>query len=63
MSTGITYVRVSRFAELTGYTEKAARRKMEEGVWTEGKHFRRAPDGSVLINLREYEKWVEMGRA
>jgi hypothetical protein len=63
MSTGINYVRVSRFAELTGYTEKAARRKIEEGIWVEGTHYRRAPDGSVLMSLKGYEKWVETGRA
>ena len=63
MSPAINYVRVSRFAALTGYSEKATRRKIEEGIWVEGVHYRRAPDGSILMNLKGYEKWVEMGRA
>lgn len=63
MSISITYVRVSKFAELTGYTEKATRRKIEEGIWVEGRHYRRAPDGTIQINLQEYTRWVETGRA
>jgi hypothetical protein len=49
--------------ELTGYTEKAVRGKIYEGVWVEGKHFRRAPDGNICINLEAYEAWVEGGAA
>lgn len=53
------YVRLVKFAEETGYTEKAARRKIEDGVWIEGVHYRRAPDGTIHINMDEYVKWVE----
>lgn len=53
------YVRTKRFAELTGYTENAVRGKIQEGVWIEGVHFRRAPDGHILVDLRAYERWVE----
>ena len=31
--TGARYVRIKRFAELTGYTEKAVYRKIADGVW------------------------------
>jgi hypothetical protein len=48
------------FCTLTGYSEKAVRRKIEDGVWIEGKHYRRAPDGHVTMNLQEYYKWVEL---
>lgn len=53
------YVRLPRFEELTGYTQKAVRRKIEEGVWMEGREFRRAPDGHVLVDMEGYTKWVE----
>lgn len=33
------------FCQLTGYTDKAVRRKIEDGVWLQGRHFRKAPDG------------------
>lgn len=53
------YVRTKRFAEITGYSEAAVRGKIAEGVWIEGRHYRRAPDGHILVDLREYERWVE----
>jgi hypothetical protein len=57
------YVRVNKFAELTGYTDKAVRCKIAEGVWLEGKQWRRAPDGAILVDLVGYELWVEGNRA
>jgi hypothetical protein len=45
---------------ITGLTEKAIRRKMERGVWLEGKHWRRA-DGGIFIDMKEFEQWVVQG--
>lgn len=53
------YVRVRKFAELTGYTEKAVRCKIDAGVWVEPTHYRKGPDGAILMDLEAYEKWVE----
>ncbi len=53
------YVKLPKFEELTGYTEKAVRRKMEEGHWLQGKEYRKAPDGHILVDLEGYNKWVE----
>jgi len=44
---------------LTGYTVKAMQRKIERGDWQEGKVWRRAPDGRILIDLVGYHRWVE----
>lgn len=55
------YVRVKKFAELSGYTEKAVYHKIESGVWMEGREFRRAPDSAILIDLQGVERWVEGG--
>ncbi|MGC4080277.1 MAG: excisionase [Rubrivivax sp.] len=55
------YVRIWLAAQLTGYTEKAIRRKISEGVWREGKEYRKAPDGAVLISMAGYAKWAEFG--
>jgi len=57
------YVLIRVFCELTGYTEKAVRRKIEEGVWVDGQVVRRAPDGHVTVDLEGYERWVEGERA
>ena len=43
----------------TGLTEKAIRRKIEDGVWVEKVHYRRAADGHVFIDMRAFEQWVE----
>lgn len=53
------YVRIPKFCEFTGYTEKAVREKIRTGVWAEGLQYRRAEDGHILIDLQGYEKWVE----
>jgi hypothetical protein len=57
------YVTIPIAAAITGYSAKAIRRKIEAGVWLEGREFRRAPDGHVLISVKGYELWVERGRA
>jgi hypothetical protein len=44
---------------LTGYTVKAMERKIERGDWQEGRVWRRAPDGRILIDMVGYQKWVE----
>lgn len=56
------YVTIPIAAAMTGYSVKAIRRKIEAGVWLEGREFRRAPDGHVLISVKGYELWVERGR-
>lgn len=60
---GTDYVTVPVAAAMTGYSVKAIRRKIEAGIWVEGREFRRAPDGHVLISVKGYELWVERGRA
>jgi hypothetical protein len=44
---------------ITGYSVKAMERKIERGDWVEGKVWRRAPDGRILVDLIGYQKWVE----
>ena len=53
------YVLLPKFEQLTGYTVKACERKIAEGVWLEGREFRRAPDGRILMDLEGFERWVE----
>lgn len=47
------------FCAATGYTPKAVQRKIEDGVWIEDKHYIRARDGHITMNLQEYYRWVE----
>lgn len=55
----VRYVTLSAFELLTGYTEKAIRRKIEEGTWLDGCEYRRAPDGRILVDMEGYTRWVE----
>lgn len=57
------YVRLPLFERLTGYTQKAVRRKIESGAWVEGREYRRAPDGHIIIDLHGYQRWVEKSPA
>lgn len=55
----MNWVVIKKLAELTGYTENAIRAKIKQGVWLWGKHWRKAPDGRILFNLKAIEAWVE----
>jgi hypothetical protein len=44
---------------VTGYTVKAMERKIERGDWVEGRVWRHAPDGRILIDLVGFQRWVE----
>jgi hypothetical protein len=48
---------------LTGYSVKAMERKIERGDWQEGKVWRRAPDGRIVIDVLGYQRWVEGSKA
>jgi len=58
----VRYMTISKFSEVSGYTQKAIRRKIEEGVWIENRHYRRAPDNRVLIDVEGFKAWVEGAR-
>ncbi|WDD92826.1 excisionase [Burkholderia sp. FERM BP-3421] len=53
------YVTVALAAMVTGLTQKAIRRKIEDGKWIEGKEFRRSPDGGIFISIKGYQQWGE----
>jgi hypothetical protein len=47
---------------LTGYSVKAMERKIERGDWEEGRVWKRAPDGRILIDVLGYQRWVESSK-
>ena len=50
--------RIPLFCRETGYSEKAVARKIEDGVWVEGREYVRAPDGRLLIDTEGFNKWA-----
>lgn len=57
------WVTIKKFSELSGYSEEAARQKIKKNQWQNRLHFKRAPDGRLLINLVEISKWIESSEA
>jgi hypothetical protein len=54
---------ISLAALATGLTEKAIRRKIEDGKWIEGSEYHRDPDGRIWIDIEGVMKWVVSARA
>lgn len=52
---------IRRAAEALGLTEKAIRRKIEQGIWLEGRHYHRGPDGHLYIDIPGVQRWVRQG--
>lgn len=50
--------RIPLFCQETGYSEKAVARKIEDGVWVEGREYVRAPDGRLLIDMDGFNRWA-----
>lgn len=55
--TDLAIITAALYAELSGYTIKAIKRKVENKIWYAPIAFR-APDGELLININSVEKWI-----
>lgn len=54
--------RIPLFCQETGYSEKAVTRKIEDGVWVEGREYVRAPDGRLLIDMDGFNRWARQSQ-
>ena len=57
-SEGAGLVTVRKAAELIGLSEKAIRRKREEGIWLEGREIVVGPDMRLYVDIEAFQKWV-----
>lgn len=55
----IKYITISKFSELSGYSEDAIRSKIKRGDWPHGYVFIKAEDERILISLEGFNAWVE----
>lgn len=55
------FVTIKIFAAISGFTEKAIRRKIESGVWIERREYFRSPDSHIFIDREGVQKWVMRG--
>jgi len=56
------YITIALAAVITGLSEKAIRRKIEDGKWLEGREYVRSPDGGIFISMTGYKRWVEQAK-
>lgn len=55
------WVKTKMYSAISGYSETAIRQKTNGGVWTEGIHWIKSPDGHIMINHRAVDEWIEYG--
>lgn len=54
----MNWVTVKKLSALCGYSEEAIRAKIKKGQWLINKHFKKAPDGRIFLNIKEVELWI-----
>ena len=53
------YATINKMAELSGYTHKALEKKIETGVFLQGRHYLKSPDGRIQFIISAVESWIE----
>jgi len=53
------FITIKGAATAMGLTEGAIRKRIERGIWLLDKHYRKAPDGRLYIDLKAIEAWIE----
>ena len=51
-------VRIPVAAARLGYTVKAIERKIQSGVWLQGVHWVKAPDGHLFVDMVSVRNWI-----
>ncbi len=59
----MNWVTIKKAANESGYTQEAIRQKIKKGVLARGKHWQKAPDSRIVINLKEFDSWLSGTRA
>ena len=54
----MNWVLIKKLADLTACTEDAVRAKIKRGVWLQGVHWRKAPDGWIHFTLHAIQAWI-----
>jgi len=55
----MNWVLLKKYCELSGDTRDGFNSKRKRGLLASGKHYRKAVDGRIWVNIREMEQWVE----
>jgi hypothetical protein len=55
----VKWVLINKVVESIGYTRQAIYSKKKNGIWLNGIHWRKAPDGHLVFNLEAIQQWIE----
>lgn len=50
-------VTIAMYETISGVTQGAVRRRIEDGIWTEGREYHRR-HGGVYVDLQGVDRWV-----
>lgn len=55
----LQYITINLLSDISGYSPEAIRQKRKNGIWLEGTHWKKAPDGRILFNHLKIVEWIE----
>ncbi len=55
----MNWVFLKKYCELSGESRDSFNSKRKRGLVAQGKHYRKATDGRIWVNIKEMEEWVE----
>ena len=58
MKTTPEWVLIHKITEVTGYSDHAIRAKIKRGIWIIEKHWRKAPDNRIVIDINAIKSWM-----
>lgn len=58
MKDSAQWVLIPKITELTGYSANAIRAKIKRGIWLHEKHWRKAPDHRIVLNVQAINQWL-----
>jgi len=53
------WVKGSIYINMTGHTKDTLKQNRSKGVWAEGKHYKKAPDGVVYYNHAALDDFID----
>lgn len=53
------WVTLNKANDIFGYSPEALRGKINRGQLAQGDHWRKAPDGRLLIHVERFNRWLE----
>lgn len=53
------WVKAAQLESINGYSPDAIRGKIRNGHWKQGREWKKAPDGNIMVNPRAIDEWIE----